>query len=90
MKRIFKYAVFGGSDIITVPVGAKILHWEVQNDVVHFWAEVDTNDVTQTMVLRQFITIGTGTHYNPDDHEHRFTYLDADGIHVWHVMEVFS
>ena len=87
MRTIFKYTVgwSGTWQIVDLPRAADIIHVAIQNDLVTFWAEVDTE---QPLEAREFAVFETGANL---DHErgvtHRGTILE--GSFVWHLYEAW-
>ena len=82
MKTIHKYIVTGRNDI-PMPIGAKILHVNMQGRDICMWALVD-KEVMQE--YRTFEVVGTGWELD----ENMFyvgTCFDSDSF-VWHIMEI--
>lgn len=82
MKQIWKYDVHDGS--IRMPIGAKILSVQLQNNRPMMWAIVDPNAETE---IRKFEIVGTGMGFN--DTNYMYTYIGTfqDNPFVWHLFE---
>ena len=67
---------------VMVPVGAEIVHAEVQNENPVLWAVVDPQEQLE---LRTFRIVGTGHYF-----DHALRYVGTVHIEpfVWHIMEV--
>jgi hypothetical protein len=57
MRTIYKYPLFPAQLQIEMPKGARILTAREQDDTICVWAEVDTEQPSETRVLEVF---GTG------------------------------
>jgi hypothetical protein len=82
MKTIHKYIVTGRNETL-MPIGAKILHVNMQGRDICMWALVD-KEVMQE--YRTFEVVGTGWELD----ENMFyvgTCFDSDSF-VWHIMEI--
>jgi hypothetical protein len=81
MKRIYKYELKEGS--VEMPIGAKILSIQYQNNRPYIWALVDTDVECD---FRYFTIVGTGEDFPEADD---FTYINTiqDGPFVWHIFE---
>lgn len=89
--QVWKYPLlqhFGITQQFEMPIGAALLHCQLQNNVPAVWALVDPKAATAP---RRFIIIGTGHDIEPPP-DHRFvhcgTFLTADDMLVWHVFEI--
>jgi hypothetical protein len=82
MKRIYKYELEENS--VEMPIGAKILSIQMQNNRAYIWALVDTDAECE---FRYFVMIGTGHDFPQVD---AFTYINTiqDGRFVWHIFEL--
>lgn len=80
MKQIWKYDVDEGS--IRMPIGAKILSLQLQNNRPKMWAVVDPNAGTE---MRTFEIVGTGIDFDDTD----FTFIGTFQVNpfVWHLFE---
>lgn len=86
MLTVYKYKLV--TDIIKMPVGAKILHVGLQHKELYAWALVDpTKTETDTLIVK-----GTGHPINGGDTAGKFwgTHLLYDGEIVLHVWELRS
>jgi len=83
MKRIYKYKL---EDSVEMPIGAKILSIQMQNNRPYIWALVDTDAECE---FRHFEIIGTGHDFPEADN---FTYINTfqDGPFVWHIFELIK
>jgi hypothetical protein len=81
MKRIYKYELKEGS--VEMPIGAKILSIQYQNNRPYIWALVDTDVECE---FRYFALVATGEDFPEADD---FTYINTiqDGPFVWHIFE---
>lgn len=85
MKTIWKYALPVKDEFtIEMPLNAKILAIQSQNEIGHMWALVESN---APMEMRTFVTIGTGHKVEAtiDTHQYRGTYRQVP--FVWHIFE---
>ena len=84
MKRIYKYELKEGS--VEMPIGAKILTIQDQNDRPYIWALVD---IAAQCEFRNFTIVGTGYDFPEADD---FTYINTiqDGPFVWHIFELIK
>lgn len=79
MKKIYKYQLEIGSNVLSVPVGMfKPLCVQMQNGCMTLWAEV-ADDRISTVTIQVF---GTGWEI-PDDLRYIGTVQYSDGT-VWH------
>lgn len=81
MKTIYKYPVTGRGDIL-IPIGAKILHINMQGKDICMWVLVDTEAVTE---YRTFEVVGTGWEL---DENMFYIGTCSDDSFVWHIMEI--
>lgn len=79
MKRVFKYPI-GIRTTLELPIGAKFLDVQLQNDDAHMWFEVDPDAKTEP---RKFFIVGTGHEFNGGKYLGTF----QNGPFVWHVYE---
>jgi hypothetical protein len=84
MKRIYKYELKEGS--VEMPIGAKILSTQTQNDRPYIWTLVDIDAECE---FRNFAIVGTGHDFPEADD---FTYINTiqDGQFVWHIFELIK
>lgn len=85
--RIYKYRVpIADNFIIEMPLGAEILSFQSQNDVMNIWAAVWPNS---SLEERKFSTIGTG-HDIDMVLVKKFigTTQIMNGKFVWHLFEM--
>ena len=84
-KTIYKYTIpVEDSPKIEMPVGAKVLHVNVQRGVPCIWVEVDPSNEIET---REFQVYGTG-HMIPDNSgTYLGTFMVDDGNYVFHIYE---
>lgn len=85
MKRIYKYKFEDGRPV-EMPIGAKILSIQTQNDRPYIWALVDIDVECE---FRYFSIVGTGHDFPEADD---FTYINTiqDGPFVWHIFELIK
>ena len=85
MRQVWKYN-FGslGQHDITLPRGASVLHFAIQDGMFTIWALVDPRQEKQD--IRRFEIIGTGH----DTYRRSYEYMGTiqDGSFVWHMFEV--
>ena len=84
MKRIYKYELKEGS--VEMPIGAKILSTQTQNDRPYIWTLVDIDAECE---FRNFAIVGTGHDFPEADD---FTYINTiqDSPFVWHIFELIK
>ena len=84
MKRIYKYELKEGG--VEMPIGAKILTIQDQNNRAYIWALVDIDAECE---FRYFAIAGTGEDFPEADD---FTYINTiqDGQFVWHIFELIK
>lgn len=90
MITVFKYPLEPiDSQILDLPVGAKILTAQLQYGQLCLWCEIDT---TQPVFPRIFRIYGTGHAIILPDVGSGLKYIataqDLNGVLVWHVYEV--
>lgn len=85
MRTIYKYPLkfWAEPQIVTMPMGAEIVHVELQHGDITLWALLGTS---MPAVVRKFAIRGTG---HPIDEGMKYvgTVSDPAGF-VWHVLEV--
>jgi len=84
MKKIYKYGpmYIGLETQMPVPAFANIIHVANQKGEIHFWAEVDEQDIN--CPTRIFKVVGTGQSYS-DEYVPLGTVQDSLGF-VWHLL----
>jgi hypothetical protein len=85
MSVIWKYEI-PLTDVIKIsmPEGAKILHFGFQSEQVCIWVEVEPDNKKEE---RTFTTIGTGRNFDSSNLSYIGTYLTCADRYVWHVYE---
>lgn len=85
MLTVHKYPLPAHDCLVHMPLGAKVIHADIQGEQICLWAHVDTK---QKKELRRFMIVGTG-HTMPEGQklEHRGTVLMHEGTLVVHVFE---
>lgn len=91
MKSIYKYPVkMVGDQLIKIPVGAEILHVDLQFEGIYMWALCDPSGELEE---RKIVIIGTG-HPIPnqvvDKLHHLGTVPMSGGSLIWHIFEEIS
>jgi len=81
MDKIFKYEIKLVDNFAEIPVGAKILHVNVQGNKLFVWANVNP---TQKKVPWKFKILGTGMCVPDDEYDYITTVFM--GSLVWHVF----
>lgn len=84
--QIWKYELRGrGVSTRTMPIGARIVSLEIQNDIPCIWAIVEPGNPLQT---REFCIVGTGW----DIQIPNYTYVGMYQTRSfdWHVLEVLK
>lgn len=85
MKYVYKYPIPRIMDeSIEMPVGAKIVRFDLQRGHFTLWAEVPETDEVEN---RFFTVFGTGF-LIPDDAVYIGTTMQNEGDFVWHCYEV--
>ncbi len=69
---------------ITLPEGARILHFGNQHEFLTIWAEVDLDALP---VKRHFQIVATGGNFPEPEYHYIGTALMAGGNYVWHLYE---
>lgn len=90
MLRVYKYPLpIARLDRfeLELPVGAELLHVDVQGAVPQLWALVDPNAETQR---RTFILRGTGHEITDTIIRHIGTFLVSGGALVFHLFEILE
>ncbi len=84
MKRIYKYELKEGS--VEMPIGAKILSIQDQNNRSYIWALVGIDAECE---FRYFAIVCTGHDFPEADD---FTYINTiqNGPFVWHIFELIK
>jgi len=85
MNKIYKYEVQGVSydPRVTLPVGSKIIEFEIQNDSLYLWAIIDT--AQEDKEEKVFEIYGTGWDIvNPEQLTHLKTLHHSS--FVWHIF----
>jgi hypothetical protein len=70
--------------LVTMPIGAKILSIQFQGGSLKLWALVDPEAET---VGREIVMYGTGWPMREHPGQHLGTVQQADGYFVWHFFE---
>ncbi len=81
-KQIWKYKLDGVVNDIQIPMEAKVLTVQVQNEVPHIWVLVSPENEVET---RKFMVVGTGHPF--DDTSMKYIGTFQDGPFVWHLFE---
>ena len=82
--KIYKYKLTLMDEItIHMPLGAKILHVECQQDIPCIWALVSPEN---RIVPHHFVMHGTGHKVSPDVGEHVGSFLMHQGQLVFHLF----
>lgn len=84
-RVIHKFIIIRGYNEITIPVGAKFLRFDFQEDIPTMWFEVN---VSAALVHRRFQIYATGEPIPRRDLEYRQTAFQ--GPLVWHLYELVS
>lgn len=88
MRKVFEYALeFTGYIELELPVGAKILHFDIQYGDPRIWVLVDP---TAEKEIRKFRFAGTGHPITESDSELDFvgTVMMRNGTLAWHLFEI--
>ena len=92
MRTIHKYQLalnVDGVQMLSIPIGAKIVHCMLQGNNPCIWADVDTEETEQE--IREFIIIATGQSLDPykyADTIHKASIHTLAGEFVFHVFEL--
>lgn len=81
-KQIWKYKLDGVISKIEMPLDAKVLTIQTQNEVPHIWVLVNPENEVET---RSFRIVGTGHPFDDTDKKYIGTF--QDGPFVWHLFE---
>lgn len=82
--RVYKYELTLGGEV-RIPVGARFLHIDSQDDGIFLWCEV--NEDESNMHLHRFVVVPTGG-VPPKNATFMRTVLMSGGELVWHVYEL--
>jgi len=86
MKTVWKYPTKPDMFDLSLPVGAQVVHFDMQQGEPTIWVLVDTDAQRE---LRLFLVAGTG-HTVPDDTRHIASCIDRNLGLVWHLFEPLS
>ena len=83
MKTIWKFSLklTNGIQTVSMPVGSKVVHFEMQQGAPAIWALVDSVSPVEN---RMFEILGTGHEIGFDRH---WAGTCQDGVYVWHLFE---
>ena len=84
-KSIWKFPLYSHVVSVMMPVGAKILCVDVQEDQPQLWALVTQGSNTENREIRIY---GTGFALPEEPSTYIGTYQQMGGQLVWHVFEV--
>ena len=80
MRTVFKYPLSTNREFtIELPLGARLLHIGLQENMPTLWAEVDKNS---SLERRTFFCIGTG--YDIPDNASYVGTIEQSGYYMWH------
>jgi hypothetical protein len=82
-KQIWKYPLNGIINNIEMPMDAKILTIQTQNDQPQIWALINPMNDLET---RKFTIVGTGNPFDDTDAKYIGTFQDVP--FVWHLFEI--
>lgn len=83
MSQIFKYPLaLEPTQVLQLPIGARILTVKEQNDVPTIWAVVDQ---TEQLADVQVKIVATGEEFELDPWRYMSTVLMSNGL-VWHIF----
>lgn len=86
---VWKYELPIGSCVTHMPIGAKVLHVDAQNENLCLWAQVNPSETRKE--ARKFIAVGTGLDpLASEAHEYVGSALLYNGTLVLHVFEEVS
>ena len=84
MRKVFKYRIpIDDSFVLKLPVGAKILMVQVQNQIPCIWALIDPDAVYED---RQFRLAGTGHPITEDN----LAYIGSFRLYSWVIFHLFE
>ena len=86
---IWKYDldIIGGLQVVEMPQGAELLAVQEQGGYPCMWVSVDP---VKPAEQRMFRVYGTGHPFVPDEVSVYRGTVQAQGVYVWHVYEVFA
>ena len=88
MKKVYKYTLdWFDYKRLMLPVGAQILHFDVQHGEPQIWALVEPE---ATMIERTFRLAGTGHAITEQSLNHIGSTLMMNGKLVWHLFEIIK
>lgn len=82
MKTIFKYQLLSDQNPIVTHTGARIVHIAIQHDMITAWAEVETTNDPETLML---YVVGTGQPIPLAAIDHVGSSMTDSGNFVFHV-----
>ena len=82
ITQIWKYPLNSMVSDIQMPMEAKVLTVQIQNDQPHMWAQVNPQNEMET---RHFTVVGTGHDFDDKDMKYIGTFQDIPM--VWHLFE---
>lgn len=85
MRTIYKYPLTSQDSQVDIqmPIGAEILHVDIQNGVPCLWVKVNPRGTPER---RRFRIVATGEPFQDDRLKYLKTFQDPP--YVWHVFEV--
>ena len=84
--KIFKWTLeITDKQVVSMPLGAKILGVKMQGDSPQMWALCDENAPKEQ---RHIAIYGTGNPIHGEPGKYITTFLVEFGIHVFHVFEI--
>ncbi len=84
MKAVWKYPTYPDVFGHDLPIGAKVVHFDMQQGQPTMWVLVDTE---ANLEPRAFLVAGTGHPIGNDDARHVGSCIDRDLSLVWHLFE---
>jgi hypothetical protein len=86
MKRVYKYSVpYEDKFTMELPIGATLLHFDMQNRIPTLWALVDPSHGMERRTLR---FAGTGHDISDEAWRHVGSTIDKPLGLVWHLFEL--
>ncbi len=86
MKTVWKFPTSPNPFSLGLPVGAQVIHFDMQRGKPTMWVLVDNSTST---VSRHFLVAGTGYDL-PDNVRHVSSCIDRELGLVWHLFEPLS
>lgn len=86
MNTIYKYPLTGAQTRLNLPIGARLLTVQMQNNTPVLWALIDQDE--SITASRIFLSVNTGTSFEIHAALDYISTVTSDNGIVWHIFEV--